>query len=327
MGLTVESIRFLLEGWPQERPVRRVLTLGRQDLWVGPERLRRLLAEHGRWPPDGDAGAFREAMLKAGWRLAAFFRWLGVEETRALDASDYEGADLVWDLNQPIPDDWDGQFDLVIDGGTLEHVFHFPTALANAMRLTGVGGRLVLFTPATNYCGHGFYQFSPELFYRALSPENGFRVRRLEAAVDTAGFARLLGVRYSFPIRSRRHWVADPAEVGERVVLVDRRPVLLFVEAVKERAVRPFATAPQQSDYVPQWTRKQAAQPLAQTGPAARLAAWLQEKLGEDFCREALPRLAGCLDPLRGWRFFRRLSRANRRHYQPVVRGDHPKRP
>lgn len=320
MGLTIESIRFLLESWPQDKPVRRVLTLGRQGLWAGPERLRRLLVEHGRWPAAADARAFRKDILRAPWRLAAFFRWLGVEETQALDASDYEGAELVWDLNQPVPAEWEARFDLVIDGGTLEHVFHYPTALANAMRLTCVSGRLVLFTPATNYCGHGFYQFSPELFYRVLSPENGFRIHRLEAAVDTAGISQLLGVRYSFPVRTRRHQVADPAQVGERVLLVDHRPVLLFVEAVRERACMPFATAPQQSDYLPQWASKQSAQPLEQTGRAARLRAWLQAKLGEDFCRETLPRLVAWLDPLRRWRFLRRQSFANRRHYRPVRR-------
>jgi hypothetical protein len=28
--------------------------------------------------------------------------------------------------------------------------------------------------------GHGFYQFGPELYYRAFSEENGFQVERLE---------------------------------------------------------------------------------------------------------------------------------------------------
>jgi len=34
-------------------------------------------------------------------------------------------------------------------------------------------------TPASNLCGHGFYQFSPELFYRALNATNGFEVERM----------------------------------------------------------------------------------------------------------------------------------------------------
>jgi hypothetical protein len=69
-----------------------------------------------------------------------------------------------------------------LDGGTTEHVFNFPTALTNAMQMVETGGHLVIITGGNNFCGHGFYQFSPELFYRALSAENGFEMKRLIAA-------------------------------------------------------------------------------------------------------------------------------------------------
>ena len=38
------------------------------------------------------------------------------------------------------------------------------------------GGVLYIATPANNHCGHGFYQFSPELFFSLLSPKNGFEI-------------------------------------------------------------------------------------------------------------------------------------------------------
>ena len=65
---------------------------------------------------------------------------------------------------------------MVVDGGTLEHVFDYPTALRNAMRMVRVGGHLILNAPVNNFPGHGFYQISPELFFRVLSPQFGFRV-------------------------------------------------------------------------------------------------------------------------------------------------------
>jgi hypothetical protein len=34
-------------------------------------------------------------------------------------------------------------------------------------------------TPANNQMGHGFYQFSPELFFRVFSQENGYLLRAL----------------------------------------------------------------------------------------------------------------------------------------------------
>jgi len=320
MGLTTESIRFLAESWPRKQPPRRILTLGRQDLWAAPERLEALLREHRLWPEGRTSEAFRQSVQQADWRLAEFLRQMGVEEVHACDASDYEGADRLHDLNQPFPPDWDETYDWVIDGGTLEHVFHFSTALANAMRAVRTGGRLILFTTANNYCGHGFYQFSPELFWRVFSPANGYRVARLQAMVDTEGFSSLLGVKYAFPIRGPRYDVVDPAQVKERVLLVNDLPTLLFVEAVKERHVVPFQKAPQQSDYSAHWAARQSPAPLQQTGTGGRLARWLQRLFSERVCRELLPALAGWVDWRRRRRFLKTMSFRNRRHYRPVPR-------
>jgi len=76
----------------------------------------------------------------------------------------------------------------VIDGGTLEHVFNFPVAIKNAMQMVRAGGRLSLSPPANNYFGHGFYQFSPELFYRVLSAEKRVPLERMIALVDDGDF-------------------------------------------------------------------------------------------------------------------------------------------
>jgi SAM-dependent methyltransferase len=315
MGMTVESCRFLAEACRSGVAPGRVLTLGRQSLWVSPERLVSLLAEAGRAP---DTAAREHYALLAGTprRFEAFLTLLGASEVLAADASAYEGAELIHDFNQPVPPAMEQQFNLILDGGTLEHIFDFPTAIRNCMRMLRVGGRLILFTPANNYFGHGFYQFSPELFYRVLSPESGFEVERLQAMVDTAGFSRVLGVKYAFPITGRRYDVADPRQVKDRVLLVNNEPVLLFIQARRVRLVEPLQTPPQQSDYVGQWAVGTAPQPLRQSSHGGGVAAWLTQRFGERFCRETLPRLAWILDPFRKRRFFRRLSFANRRHFR-----------
>jgi hypothetical protein len=46
--------------------------------------------------------------------------------------------------------------------------------LANINKVLRTNGTALLLTPANGYLGHGFYQFSPEFFYSALTPENGF---------------------------------------------------------------------------------------------------------------------------------------------------------
>ncbi len=166
------------------------------------------------------------------------FSALGAERVDVMDFSNYEGANLIHDLNQPIPAHLHGQFDVVVDGGTLEHVFNVPVALRNIMELLRPGGRFLSATIPNNWCGHGFYQFSPELFFRVFCPDNGFRIEGMFMA----------------EIDGSQWWsVRDPADARSRVELVNDRPVYLLVQAIKEAVVPVFSKTPQQSDYVVAW--------------------------------------------------------------------------
>jgi hypothetical protein len=127
----------------------------------------------------------------------------------------------------------------VIDGGSLEHVFNFPRAIASCMQMLRVGGHYFATTPANNFMGHGFYQFSPELFYRVFSPDNGFAVERMVAYQECWPYVW--------------HDVLDPEQVRQRVTLINRYPTYLLVEGKKVDAVVPFSKTPQQSDYVVLW--------------------------------------------------------------------------
>jgi SAM-dependent methyltransferase len=93
------------------------------------------------------------------------FKALGFDEVHALDASNFEGADLLHDLNQPIPAELRGKYDLVFNGGTLEHVFDVRTGLANVSELLRPGGRAIHIAPVSNQIDHGFYSFSPTMLY------------------------------------------------------------------------------------------------------------------------------------------------------------------
>src|SRR5438477_418150 len=84
------------------------------------------------------------------------------------------GPHFPHDMNEPIPDKFKETYTAVLDGGSLEHVFNFPVAIKNCMEMVKVGGHYLAITPANNFFGHGFYQFSPELYFTVLSKENGF---------------------------------------------------------------------------------------------------------------------------------------------------------
>ncbi len=157
----------------------------------------------------------------------------GFTDIRSLDASGYEGAALIHDLNKPLPTELYGITDFVYDGGTIEHVFDVATALANTTRLLRVGGSLLISTAANGQCGHGFYQYSPELFYRYLEA-NGFT----DINVYLVGLLS--------PNRWRR--ASDPKALGRRVQFLTTEPTQLLVTARKAADVWP-AVVPQQSDY------------------------------------------------------------------------------
>lgn len=100
------------------------------------------------------------------------------------------------------------------------------------------GGHFLSTNPANNYMGHGFYQFSPELYFRIFSEENGFLLEKL-ALCELH--------------RNRWRRVKDPKQVGSRAVLCNRHPVGMFVQARKISDVTPFSEVPQQSDYSRKW--------------------------------------------------------------------------
>ena len=245
MALTYHDVRPLLRACyasPPSRPLREVVTIGRQVLALHRRDVGALAAEFGpdilgSWA-DTPYGVYADAFLREA---------LGIVHLDVLDASDYEGATVLHDLNRPIPAALTQRFDAVIDGGTLEHIFDVPAALRAYMGMLRVGGSLFLSTPANNLCGHGFYQLSPELMHRVFVEERGFRADRV---------ALVEAVYPGIELRPARRAVAvvNPDAVAERVTLTGRRPMMLLVQAEKlEHRDDPFADPPQQSDYAARW--------------------------------------------------------------------------
>lgn len=95
-----------------------------------------------------------------------FFGLFGVDSIEALDATADVAASVVHDLNvAEVAEQYRGKFDVIFDGGTMEHVFHAPNMLAAIHNLLAPGGRIIHNTPASNAVDHGFYSFSPCLYY------------------------------------------------------------------------------------------------------------------------------------------------------------------
>lgn len=212
-----------------------ILTIGRQSLYLT-KRECRLLGRSCGLKTNISALAHEQHADK-------FFQTvLDAQQILSLDYADYEGCDIVHDMNQPVDPSLHEKFDVVIDGGSLEHIFHFPVAIANCMKMVKKDGSIFIFTTANNFLGHGLYQFSPELFFRVFEPRNGFEIRDMILERH-----RFPGVELS--TGTRMYAVRDPASLKERVGLVSRSPVLIIVHAVRKEVKPIFDDYPIQSDY------------------------------------------------------------------------------
>ena len=293
MGLDINAVQFLIAARKEGAEFGDVLMLGRQDLNVYPAKMREILGKHGfptaAFAPEAKDTGFAEPVFKS----------LGAKNVFALDASNFEGAEFVHDLNQPLPPELKERFDVVYDGGTLEHVFNFPVALKNCMEMLRPGGRLIIHTIANNYCGHGFYQFSPELFFRVCNDDNGFAMERM-----VAHRVGPYGPWYE---------VADPGAIRSRVEVLTFTPLQLLVRARRTKVVPVFATTPQQSDYTPRWD--------ADAGGGAAHVETNRYKPSRPKLASFLPGVARLVNVLKiGFGIYHTQSLRNRKRFRPVAR-------
>jgi hypothetical protein len=232
MGLDTAAVMFLCGAKAAGVDFSSTAMIGRQ--WFFPEvgALARVFSALG-VPRDADQ------FLRENHYSENFFSLLGARQISSVDVSDFEGATHIHDMNLPLPDALRGQFSLVHDSGTLEHVFHFVQALKNCMEMVALGGHFTQVSNANNWMGHGFWQISPELIYRAFSPANGFHIETvlLHEVVPGGGW----------------YFALDPEQVRNRVQLCNSRPTYILTAAKKVAQVEIFASTPQQSDYASVW--------------------------------------------------------------------------
>ena len=193
MGLSRASIAWLMEE-SQRRPFKgTLLTLGVQNVYQTQlefENLARTMGVELGPAPSDDRTVLVENTISADH----VFRRLGFERVVTTDADPFEGCDFTFDLNEAsVPPEHLGQYDMVLDGGTLEHIFHVPNALSNLLRFARDDGRIVHHAPSSNHIDHGFWMFSPALFWDYYSA-NGLELPRFDI------------VRYRQPADKKALW-------------------------------------------------------------------------------------------------------------------------
>ena len=109
------------------------------------------------WAEDGTKNATMRELLLSKDLL----------DVKELDFHDPR-AELQWDLNEPVPKEWWKSAHTLIDIGSIEHISRSNQVLENYLRMTILGGLIVIQTPVKGFCGHGLHTFSPEFLIETL---------------------------------------------------------------------------------------------------------------------------------------------------------------
>jgi hypothetical protein len=140
-----------------------------------------------------------------------FLRSLGLSEVLSMDIPGSEYApDLVHDLNRPLPAELHGAFNLIIDPGTIEHVFDMKTALTSIVHALRINGIIIHQVPVYSYNG-GYFSINPNVlndFYSA----NGFEKLKTYIVMwdRYRGYTgKNLCYEYSEDVLGARHALAD----------------------------------------------------------------------------------------------------------------------
>ena len=226
MGIDVHALN-LIRYAEKQQPLGSVATIGRQGLHISKAKLRSI------FPSARNYGPYCEALL---------IDLLGATKVVSFDNSDYEQATYIADMNLPI--ECAETYDTVLDAETLEHIYNAAQALKNVSTMCAEGGQILHILPANNQCGHGFWQFTPELFHSLYSQANGYS----ETTVFLASYD------------NEAHWyeVEAPSN-GHRIIIQSVGP--LYVLCRTKRGSRVSHDRVQQSDYVYAWDRKDIIQP------------------------------------------------------------------
>lgn len=213
-----------------------------------------MLGRHRMQVKDKLKGALDRQLEETGFKLAfsdltqedgyseRFFNALGFGMVSSMDLSDYEGAEILHDLNDPVPPELRGRFGLIFDGGTTEHVFDVATCMNNLNELLQPGGVLVSCVPANGWFAHGFYQFGPELVYGYWKHGCGFDVLSCSMLPEMP--------------RDKELTIDDPAAKGLRPRVRGKVPnqrVYLYYEVRKGDRAHPYKRV-LQTDYVNKWS-------------------------------------------------------------------------
>ena len=152
---------------------------------ISPDVLALIRAEHERAPVTGDVVTIGRQSMDDGTTDRQLFDELGAATLMAMDVSDYEGATIIHDLNNPLPVALHNICDFLFDGSCLDNLFDPANAMRSFAKMLRPGGRMMLVEHGTAIQG-ALICFSPEWFYDFFAA-NGYELHGITLLPFPAG--------------------------------------------------------------------------------------------------------------------------------------------
>lgn len=94
----------------------------------------------------------------------SFFSLFADADVRASDVSDYEGADIIFDLSGELPAETLGAFDFIYNGSVLDNVFDPASCMKNISRMLRQDGVCFSYEGLAHF-GLAYLKFGPDWFF------------------------------------------------------------------------------------------------------------------------------------------------------------------
>jgi hypothetical protein len=181
LGMTISGVvaRFLAEEHKYKSLPKEVHLLGRQTIQVSLDEIYGIFSDTKIVPQKVEAEfdtMTRQAVQgdSASISDTTFFKLFGVESVRAVDHSDFEGADIVFDLTGNLPKQYENCASLIFDGSVMDNLFDPAAAMHNVVRMLRPGGRYIGVNAGSARWLPAYVAFNPYWFFDFFVA-NGFR--------------------------------------------------------------------------------------------------------------------------------------------------------
>jgi SAM-dependent methyltransferase len=179
---------------------------------IFPDYIRALERENDYRPITGDVLLIGRQKIENSEMtdIELFRQFPGVTSIRALDVSQADGAEIRWDLNEPVPSHIWNTCDFLFDGSCLDNIFNPAEAVRSFSRMLRPNGRMMIAEHGTAIQG-ALIVFSPEWFFDFF------------AANDYADCQITL---FSFPGMTGHNWTAHTWDAYVNDIPVSATPMI-----------------------------------------------------------------------------------------------------